>query len=441
MLDRLFALETFGIKLGLENITRLCAALGNPERQFASLHIAGTNGKGSVTAMTHAALRAAGRRAARYTSPHLVALNERFVIGDAPVDTPTLEAAAAYVLDVIDRMIANGELGAPPTFFEATTAIAFELFRRAAIDVAVLEVGLGGRFDATNVVTPIAGAITSIALDHQQHLGSTLGEIAFEKAGIIKPGMIVVAGALPPTAMEVVRRVASERGATLVESATDSRVTVEAADGAARVTIETPRGHYGPLTLALRGDHQIGNAVVATQLLEAAASKGVQVTAAHIERGLSTAHWPARLEYLQVDGRRRVLLDSAHNAEGAGALAAHLRRWHPGGLPLVVGIMRDKDVQDILAPLLPFTSQVVATSAPTARALPADELAVRVRTTAERLGLTDLTVEVDEDPLHAVDRVLASADLVCVAGSIFLVGPLRERLLARAVAAAPPSPR
>jgi len=441
LLDRLSSLETFGIKLGLENISRLCEALGHPERSFTTLHVAGTNGKGSVTAMVHAALGAAGLRTARYTSPHLADITERFVIGDSAVDTAVFNAVAHEVLDLADRLVASGTLRVLPTFFEATTAIAFELFRRAAVEVAVIEVGLGGRFDATNVITPVAGAITTIGFDHQQHLGSTLGEIAFEKAGIIKPGMTVVAGALPPSAMDVVRRVAKDRGATLVESATDSNVTAEAIDGAARVTIETPRGRYGPLTLALRGDHQIGNAVVATRLLEAAAAGGVPVTAAHIERGLSTAHWPARLEYLQLDGGHRVLLDSAHNAEGAGALAAHLRRWHPDGLPLVVGIMRDKDVQDILAPLLPLTSHVVATSAPTPRALPADELAVRVRSTAERLGLTDLPVDVDEDPLHAVDRALATADLVCVAGSIFLVGPLRERLLSRAVAAAPPRAR
>ena len=156
---------------------------------------------------------------------------------------------------------------------------------------------------------------------------------------------------------------------------------------------------------------------------------------------LFRSEWPARLEYIQIDGRRRVLLDSAHNAEGAVALAAHLRRWHPEGLPLVVGIMRDKDVQDILSPLLPLTSRVIATSAPTPRALPADELAARVRTAAERLGLTRLIVEVDDDPLQAVDRALVSSDLVGVAGSIFLVGPLRERLLSRAVAAAPPQVR
>jgi dihydrofolate synthase/folylpolyglutamate synthase len=241
LLDRLSSLETFGIKLGLENISRLCEALGHPERSFTTLHVAGTNGKGSVTAMVHAALGAAGLRTARYTSPHLADITERFVIGDSAVDTAVFNAVAHEVLDLADRLVASGTLRVLPTFFEATTAIAFELFRRAAVEVAVIEVGLGGRFDATNVITPVAGAITTIGFDHQQHLGSTLGEIAFEKAGIIKPGMTVVAGALPPSAMDVVRRVAKERGATLVESATDSNVTAEAIDGAAG-SRSRPRG-------------------------------------------------------------------------------------------------------------------------------------------------------------------------------------------------------
>jgi dihydrofolate synthase/folylpolyglutamate synthase len=219
-------------------------------------------------------------------------------------------------------------------------------------------------------------------------------------------------------------------------------VTTDSVDGTARVTIETPQGRYGPLTLALRGDHQVGNAVVAARLLEAAAAAGVPVTAAHIETGLSSAQWPARLEFIPVDERRRVLLDSAHNAEGAAALAAHLRRWHPERPPLVVGIMRDKDVQEILAPLLPLTSRVIVTAADTPRALPAEDLATRVHAAAERLGLgATLAIDVDDDPLRAVDRALATADLVCVAGSIFLVGPLREQLRSRAVVHAPPPGR
>jgi dihydrofolate synthase/folylpolyglutamate synthase len=442
LLDRLTSLETFGIKLGLENIGLLCEALGHPERSFTTLHVAGTNGKGSVTAMAHAALRAAGLRTARYTSPHLADITERFVIDDAAVDAATFTRVAHEVLDLADRLVADGTLRVLPTFFEATTAIAFELFRHAGTEIAVVEVGLGGRFDATNVITPVAGAITTIGFDHQQHLGSTLAEIAFEKAGIIKPGMTVVAGALPHEAIEVVRRVAGERGAALLETAVDSRVTAETVDGTARVAIETPQGRYGPLTLALRGDHQVGNAVVATRLLEAAADAGVTVGAAHIETGLASAQWPARLEFVSIAGGRRVLLDSAHNAEGAAALAAHLRRWHPERPPLVLGIMRDKDAQDILAPLLPLTSRVIATAADTPRALPAEELAARVRGAAERLGLgATLAIDVDDDPLHAVDRALATADLVCVAGSIFLVGPLREQLRSRTIVPAPPPGR
>ena len=246
LLDRLFALETFGIKLGLDNITSLCDALGHPERSFTSLHVAGTNGKGSVTAMAHAALRAAGVHSGRYTSPHLADLNERFVIDGRPVDTAALESVVDHVLACADRLRATGILPVQPTFFEATTAAAFELFRRANVEVGVIEVGLGGRFDATNVIAPIAGAITTIDFDHQQHLGDTLGAIAFEKAGIIKPGMTIVLGGLVREARDVIAQVARERGATLVETATDSRCTAEMTNGRARVTIETPRAIRNP---------------------------------------------------------------------------------------------------------------------------------------------------------------------------------------------------
>lgn len=422
MLDRLFALETFGIKLGLENITRLCAALGHPERSFTTLHVAGTNGKGSVTAMVHAALLAAGLRAARYTSPHLSSLAERFVIGAQPVADATLDSTGADVLALIDRLHADGVLSVMPTFFEATTAIGFELFRRAQVEVAVIEVGLGGRFDATNVIEPVAGAITTIAFDHQQHLGNTLAQIAFEKAGIVKPGMTLVAGALPPEAMTVVRGICAERRVTLVD-ADRASLRCEMQDGRAVITVTTPGATYGPLRLALRGEHQAANAVVAIQLLEAAQAKGVRIDHAAIERGLMSAEWPARLEVLELTGGRRVLLDAAHNGEGARALAAYLRRWHPERPPLVVGVMRDKDADEILRPLLPCVSQVIATAAPTPRALPATELALRIGPPAEAIA----------DPMQAIDRALQHADTVCVAGSIFLAGAVRDPLRARAI--------
>ena len=421
MIERLLALETFGIRLGLDNISALCEALGHPERSFRSLHVAGTNGKGSVTAMTHAALAASGILAARYTSPHLHHLAERFVIGRDVVDEPSLVAAIHTVLDTADRLRASGALVAPPTFFEATTAVAFELFRRARTDVAVVEVGLGGRFDATNVIQPIAAAITTIGLDHEQHLGHTLEAIAGEKAGVIKPGITVVSGVVAPPAADVIRRTAADRGARLVECAS-VRSSVEMRDGRAHVTMTTARATYGPIALSLRGAHQAMNAVVATCLLEAAGDAGVPVTRDAIEHGLATASWPARLEPIRLPTGHTVLLDAAHNPEGARALAAYLHAWYPTRPPLVVSIMQDKDAEAILRELVPVVSTVIATRAPAARALPPSELAAR----AIAAGAVD--VEVETDPIAAVNRALQLASTVCVAGSIFLAAPVREAL-------------
>jgi dihydrofolate synthase/folylpolyglutamate synthase len=425
--DRLLALETFGIKLGLDNISLLCAALGHPERSFRSLHVAGTNGKGSVTAMTHAALRAAGIRAARYTSPHLSHLAERFVIGDRPVDAGLLESTVEDVLRCADRLRASGALTVHPTFFEATTAAAFELFTRSGVDVGVIEVGLGGRFDATNVISPVAGAITTIDFDHQQHLGDTLGAIAFEKAGIIKPGMPVVIGDLRPEAAAVIRRCAEERGASLIEAAEDTRWQTEMLDGRARLTVTTPSGSYGPVTLGLRGEHQVGNAIVAIRLLEVASGSGIPISATAITQGLEAAEWPARLEELTVERGRRVLLDAAHNPQGARALAAYLTRWHPERPPLVIGVMRDKNVADIAHTLLPVVSTVIATAAPTPRAIPALDLARHLRAA----GAQDVRTE--PDPILAIEKAFEFADTICVAGSIFLAGAVRDELRQRAI--------
>jgi dihydrofolate synthase/folylpolyglutamate synthase len=426
-LERLFALETFGIKLGLDNISRLCAALDHPERSFASLHVAGTNGKGSVTAMAHAALVAAGVRAGRYISPHLVDLSERFVIDDAPVGGDALQRAADEVLDCADALIARGDLRVHPTFFEATTAMAFALFRRAGVQVAVIEVGLGGRFDSTNVITPVAGAITSIGFDHQQHLGDTIEAIAFEKAGIIKPGMDLVVGALPDEARAVTARVAAEQKARIIDAGADTHVTGNHVAGG-QLTIETPEDRYGPFSLALQGQHQVDNARVAVRLLEAARRGGIAVPSEAIERGLTQVDWPGRLELIRLEGNREVLLDAAHNVDGARALAAYLRARHPERPALVIGVMRDKDIEGILAALLPEVSSVVATAATTPRAIPARDLAARLSAMGARVP-----VRTEADPSAAVELALASSRSVCVAGSIFLVGAVRDALRRRAI--------
>jgi len=427
LLERLFALEAFGVKLGLDNISRLCSALGHPERTFASIHIAGTNGKGSVTAMVHAALVASGLRAARFTSPHLVDLSERFVIGADPVDQEALRLVASDVLDCADRLRATGELTVHPTFFEATTAMAFELFRRADVQVAVIEVGLGGRYDSTNVISPQIGAITSIGFDHQQFLGNTIEAIAFEKAGIIKPEMDVVTGPLPVQARDVIAAVAAKQGARLVDASGGSRVSIaEGHDD--RLFIETPEDRYGPLTLELRGAHQIGNALVAIRVLETARRRGIGISKAAIERGMMDVRWPGRLELIHLDDGGQLLLDAAHNVDGARALAAYLGVHHPERPILVFGVMRDKDVDGIIGALLPVVSSVIATAAHTSRALPADDLAVRIKAAGPRID-----VRTEPDPATAVEHALASGRTVCVAGSIFVVGAVRDRFKRRAI--------
>ena len=421
-----------GIKLGLQNIERLCDALGHPERSFVTLHVAGTNGKGSVTAMVHTALLAAGIRAARYISPHLSDLSERFVIGHEPVDATTLQTVADDVLGLADRLRQQDVLPVPPTFFEVTTAMAFEMFRRASVEVAVIEVGLGGRYDATNVITPVAGAITTIGMDHQQHLGSTLAAIAGEKAGIIKAGMTVIAGDLPSEALSVIETVAIERDAQLVHASRDVQIDTAMEQGRARMFLRTPVAAYGPLRLALRGAHQIGNALVAVRLLEAARARGVNVPRRAVEDGLTGTEWPARLELLTVENGRQVLIDAAHNAEGARALAVYLKQWHPERPLLVISVMRDKDVDEILELLVPATAEVIATQAPSPRALPAQELARRVGELQSSAGRAPSVVAI-VDPEEAVAVALDRAQTVCIAGSIFLAGAVRDGLKRRAI--------
>jgi len=403
----LFSLERFGMKFGLANIAALCDALGNPQDAFPSIIVAGTNGKGSVTAMVDTALGAAGHLSARYTSPHLHRLEERFVIDGKDVAPATLDAAAARIRGTAERLVASGRLAALPTFFECTTAIAFDLFREARVDVAVLEVGLGGRLDSTNIVSPIAAAIVSIDFDHEAQLGHTLPSIAAEKAGVIKPGIPVVCGPLPAEALEVIAGVCAERGATLIRTDTDTAL-------GARVAA---------LRLSLPGEHQKANAAVALGLLDAIdrdTARGLRVGPEAMRAGLTTAVWPGRIERFTHEGCP-VLLDAAHNPAGARALAAYLREAAPGGVTLVFGAMRDKAVSDILTALAPAVRSIVCVTAPSPRAASAEELAGLAR------GL-GLNAEAVPDPIEGVQRACGHGRLAVVAGSIFLIGPVREWL-------------
>ena len=392
-----FSLEQFGIKFGLDNIRALLARLGNPHQAYQSIHIAGTNGKGSVTAMVDAVLRRAGHHSARYTSPHLVDLSERFVVDGRPASPDEMRRSAADVRNVIEGMIGDGTLPARPTFFEATTAMAFDLFRNARVEFAVIEVGLGGRLDSTNVIEPVVTAITSIDFDHQQYLGHTLAAIAAEKAGIIKESIPVVVGNVAPEAYDVIARVARERHAELIRSHDTLR-------------------SYGPLHVGLRGEHQIANAGVALGVLEALERRGVAVGVDAIHDGLANVTWPGRLDHRTLASGHQIVLDAAHNPAGARALASYVRSL--GVKPtLVFGAMRDKDVEGMLAELLPEVARVVVTKASSPRSADPHELASRIRHIAP-----SLEVSVVLSPHEAVVAATHSSPLTVVAGSIFLLG-------------------
>jgi dihydrofolate synthase/folylpolyglutamate synthase len=409
--DYLSSLEQFGIKLGLDQIRVLVEHLDRPDQSFNSIIVAGTNGKGSVTAMIERALRAAGLRTGRYISPHLVRLEERFVVDG-------VEAASDEVDGAIERVrAAAAHLPAPPSYFEATTAVALEIFRRRHIDIAVLEVGLGGRLDATNVVTPIAATITAIDLDHQQYLGDTIEAIAAEKAGVIKPGRPVVLGRNPQAAITVVRATAQRVGAPFVYAPDGVSTRDHLIDGRTMVTLTTPRASFPDVLLAFRGRHQVENAVTAVRLLET-----IELDVPHgaIRAGLEQAAWPARLELRTWRGGW-VLIDGAHNPAGARALAAYLDEAYGRPLPMVVGVMGDKAVDEIIRALAPAASRFVFTAASSARAASPDSLVEAAARVAP--GVPAIA---GGRPLDALDAAADGDATVVVAGSLYLCGEIRE---------------
>jgi dihydrofolate synthase/folylpolyglutamate synthase len=417
--DWLARLEFFGIKLGLDTIAAILAELDLPHTKYPVIHLAGTNGKGSVAAMVSHALTVAGRRTGRYTSPHLVALEERFALNGRAVAASDLDRALHRVRGAVATLMERGALDVEPTYFEITTAAAFEIFCDQRVDIAVVEVGLGGRLDATNVVAPAVTAITSIDLDHEAHLGPTLAAIATEKAGIIKPGVPVIVGALKPEALRAVATIAAAKGAPLVPSDGAEIDADSNGTGQYRVTVRTNRGTYGPVDLGLRGRHQIGNAVIAALVLEQLpADLAIDRTA--VETGLRDARWPGRLDLVAVGGRT-VLVDGAHNPAGARALASYLSEVNPHGLPIVFGVMADKRAREMLAELLPFARPLIVTRAPGARAADPQMLASM---------FPDAPATIVVEP--SIERALATAwsanDAIAVAGSLYLAGEVYRLL-------------
>lgn len=381
-------------KLGLERIQRVLAALGNPERAYRVVHVAGTNGKGSTCAMIDAALSAAGVRSGLYTSPHLLEPTERIRVDGREVTTGQFQRAFETVHAVAEQL----DLDCHPTYFETVTAMAFWLFREMGVETAVVEVGLGGRLDATNVVQPAGTVITAIDFDHESFLGGTIELIAAEKAGILKRGVPAVFARQRPEAARVLESRAAELGIA-VKRAEEYEV---------RDLHVTARGSsFNGITCPLAGAHQVDNAIAAVQALE---TLGVSPA------GIAEARWPGRLEV--VAPNPDIILDGAHNPAGARALVRYLeqfyrdrRRW------IIFGAMRDKSIEEILGIISPIADEFIFTSIDNSRSLRPEallEMAGRGRVAAdvgEALGMMRAEVKPD--------------DVVIITGSLFLVGEAR----------------
>ncbi len=412
-IEYLYGLQKHGIKLGLETMRMLLSRLGNPERRFKSLHIGGTNGKGSTAAMTAAMLQAAGFRAGLYTSPHLVDFRERIRVNQIMI-------AETQVAELTERLQASVPSDLTPTFFELTTAMAFLHFAESGVDVAVLEVGMGGRFDATNVVEPEACAIITIGLDHQEYLGTTEEAIGFEKAGIIKPGVPVVVGRIDGPAWEVIRKTAEDRRVPLLRLGQDFHTV---GPGPEEFSYRGRSRQLDGLTCALAGRHQLDNAACAMALLEAAERRGISVDEAAVRRGLESVPWEGRLEV--VERGPVLLLDGAHNPAAAHVLAEYLAEWcasrPESRVILVLGMMRDKDHARFVEPFYRLVSEAVLTQADMARSATARELQDTIGSRFPHCHIAPSAA----DALALAKARAGAHDLICVTGSLMLVGEMK----------------
>ena len=421
-LKELYGLKKLGIRPGLAAIKGLLGGLGEPHREYRSVHIAGTNGKGSTSAMIEAILTEAGIKTGLFTSPHLVSFNERIRIGKSPITDADVVHIAKRV-----REAAKGLPGRlKPTFFEFCTAMAFEYFKSRSVDTAILETGMGGRLDSTNVTTPELSVITSIGYDHKSQLGTTLTRITREKAGIIKRSGIVVSASQRPTVQRLLRRISKKKGAELLTLGVDFHVkhgTGGKRDG------RSPRFDYSGIDLTLRGlklnlngPFQIGNAAVALAAIEVLKRRGYNIPAGAVREGLKRVEWPGRVEV--VVKKPLIILDSAHNPDGARALKEALEAFSDSRLVLVIGVMKDKDAKGILKRLAPISDKIILTRTGDERGAPAGALMKALR--GHKLkGVTAPNVPA------AIEMALEEAlgnDAILITGSIFIAGEARKYL-------------
>ncbi|MEW6545293.1 MAG: folylpolyglutamate synthase/dihydrofolate synthase family protein [Bacillota bacterium] len=429
-LEYIHGLGRFGSRLGLERISRLLELAGHPQADLRVIHVAGTNGKGSVTAMAASVLGAAGHRVGMYISPYLEDFRERIQVDGQCIPEREVAAWVERLRPLVERVV-DGGLD-HPTEFEFITLLAMCYFAARRVDYVVLEVGLGGRFDATNVVAePLACVISNIALDHTDRLGQTIAEIAFEKAGIIKPGRPVVTGARDPEALEVIARVARDKGAPLFVAGQDFTWQERYCDWRGqKVDLRCPGRDFRDLYIPLVGRHQQSNTACAVTALEVGVP-GLPEKA--VREGVAGCRWPGRLEVL--GEHPLVVIDAAHNPDGAAALRQALELFPRRRLVMVLGILKDKNAEAMVQLLAPGVDLLVATSPAGPRAGNPERIADLARPLCGK-------VAVEPDLALALELALAAAspdDMVLVAGSIYLVGPARALLRARLASSASPT--
>jgi dihydrofolate synthase / folylpolyglutamate synthase len=420
-------------KFDLENIGVLAERLGRPDRAYPSAHIAGTNGKGSTAAFLESILRHAGFRTGLNTSPHLERINERIRVNSAGINDDDFAETLTRIQAQIEELLAAGRLRAHPTYFECVTAMAFEYFARARIDFGIFEVGLGGRLDATNILTPVISLITRVDFDHENFLGHSLREIAAEKAGILKQGVPVVLTAQHPEAREVILARAKELNCPVIETPLAYRADEHAMkNGSVRARItEVGSGWSARLAPQLAGRFQSQNAINAVAAARTLSARGYRIPENAIEQGVAAAVWPGRLEKLQ--SRPDIYVDGAHNPGAARELAAFWEENLAGRrIFLLYGALRDKAVDEIAGVLFPRAAEVVFTEPRTSRAISASQLSeIAAHHAAHSAVIADAE--------QALDYLLSKAapqDAVFVTGSLYLVGQLRHYWKQRAQVAA-----
>jgi len=421
-LEYLASLGKFGMNFGLARIEKLLAIMQHPERRYKIVHITGTNGKGSTTSMLTAILKAAGIKTAMYTSPHLTDYTERMVVNSQPISHEAFGEVVRYTSDFVAQMV--GEGWEHPTEFEVLTAAAFYYFAIAGVEYAIIEAGLGGLLDSTNVVQPEVAVITNVTLEHTDRCGGTVGEIAYHKAGIIKPGAPIVTAALGE-ALEVIRAKAEEKKSRLYVAGQNFAGEFSGIEGKRQVVTVTVNGHkLRPFAMNLLGHHQVENAALAVMAALILAENEARITSEAIDLGLKTAYWPGRFEF--VDGEPPIVIDGAHNPAGAKALRSTLDEFFPGQkVTFVLGILADKDVASICDAMVRPRDQVITVEPLSDRAADPKAVAEKVTSSHVEVGATIA------DGIRRAITLAGSRGLICIAGSLYLVGTARQFIYSR----------